>query len=212
MHQQIQIKTLVVGKLQTNCYLITDFASSETIVLDPGDDADYITQIIEENKLKPVIIIATHGHFDHILASWHLQKVYHIPFAISPNDEFLVKDMKKSAQFFLNKKIMDLPPEINMSLNDQQLIKIGSCNLEIITTPGHTPGGISLYDKVNHKIFVGDTVFAGGGVGRTDFKYCDEDKLWQSIKSIMSKPPKTEIFSGHGKLTSIEKEALIFKL
>ena len=101
---QILYKTLIVGSLATNCYIVVDQKNAVCAIIDPGDDTDYITQALAELQVKPVSIIATHGHFDHILAAGELQVLYKIPFYIHHKDIFLVERMQESGQFFLKRK------------------------------------------------------------------------------------------------------------
>lgn len=201
----MKIRCLVVGQLQTNCYLVFDESSSQGIIIDPGDDADYISRIISDEKIKPTKIIATHGHFDHIMATAELQLAFDIPFLIHKNDEFLVKRMNETSLYFTGVK-GGLIPKINDFLKQEQEIKVGNLIFKIIETPGHSPGGISLYSQKENTAFVGDLVFVNGGVGRTDFSYSNPLDLESSIKNIFSLPNKTSIFPGHGLETSISEE------
>lgn len=205
MASQVEIITLVVGQMQENCYLVYDSDSPETIIIDPGDDADYIERIIADNKLLPQIIIATHGHFDHLMAVTELKLAYNIPFKIHKNDEFLVKNMRESAKHFLG-IVTDPPPIIDEFLNPKSHIKIGNHQLEIIEAPGHTPGSCCFYLKKENILFTGDLLFADGGVGRTDFSYSNSELLTDSLKKIFKLPPKTQIYPGHGRNSTLKSE------
>lgn len=207
MEKTLDVVTLPVGSLQTNCYLAYDILTFKCLIIDPGDDADYIIGFIAKLKLKPQAIIATHGHFDHILAVTELKFAYHIPFFIHINDRFLVKDMQSSAKYFLKVKT-DPPPEIDEFLTNQQEIKFGRQSLKIIETPGHTPGSVCLYNKQHNILFTGDLLFAEGGVGRTDFSYSNKSQLNNSITKILKLPIHTNLFPGHGKQTDIKKERI----
>lgn len=205
MDSQVEIITLVVGQMQENCYLIYDLKSLETIIIDPGDDADYIERIIADKKLTPTQIVATHGHFDHIMAVTELKLAYNIPFAIHKNDEFLVKNMQSSAKHFLG-ITADPPPIIDSYLNSKTPVKIGKNSLHIMETPGHTPGSCCFYLKGENILFTGDLLFADGGVGRTDFSYSDSEELENSLKKILKLPPQTIIYSGHGRSSTLKEE------
>ena len=170
------IETLVVGQMATNCYI------AGGIIIDPGDDAEYIMSHL---KTAPTMIIATHGHFDHIMAAYALQLAFNIPFYIHEDDKFLLASMQSSANHFLGFTHVDPPPKPS---------KIQ--NISFIHTPGHTPGSICLYFKKEGVVFTGDTIFAGGAVGSTDHKY--SNPLSQSIKKFLALPPETKIFPGHG--------------
>lgn len=193
----LEVITLIVGLMQENCYLVYDSKSRETVIIDPGDDADYIERIISDNKLVPKSIIATHGHFDHIMAVLELKLAYNIPFYIHKNDEFLVKNMQSSAKHFLG-IVADPPPNIDYFLDSKSKIKFGDISLEIIETPGHTPGSCCLYFKKENILFTGDLLFEDGSVGRTDFSYSSREKLYKSLQKIQKLPAKTQILPGHG--------------
>ncbi len=151
-------------------------------------------------------IIATHGHFDHILAVFELQTAYRIPFCISRKDTFLVDRMKSSAQHFLKQKSDFFNPQIDIDLDTRKDILLSNLMFEIIPTPGHTPGSVCLYNKDMQALFSGDTLFAKGGVGRTDFEYCDKQALLHSINKLMRLPLETCIYCGHGPISTIAKE------
>jgi glyoxylase-like metal-dependent hydrolase (beta-lactamase superfamily II) len=148
------------------------------------------------------MIVATHGHFDHIMAAFALQLAYNIPFAIHSEDVFLVNNMQSSAKHFLN-ITADPPPKITTYLHDGETIG----NFTVMQTPGHTPGSICFYSRNNNVIFSGDTIFADGTVGRTDHHYSNPLALSQSVKKIVSLPPETTILSGHGDETTAGKES-----
>ncbi|MEJ2441515.1 MAG: MBL fold metallo-hydrolase [Patescibacteria group bacterium] len=193
----LKVKTLVVGQLQTNCYLVIDGKSEEAIIIDPGDDADYIIRILSDLNIKPKEIIATHGHFDHVLGVTELKFAYKIPFLIHKADEFLLERQQATAKHFLE---VDVDPAscVDKYLKEGDEIKLGKFSFKVIETPGHTPGSISLYCKEAGIVFVGDVIFEGGGRGRTDFAYSDEKELINSIKKLLKLPGKTKVYSGHG--------------
>ena len=199
------VKTIVVGQLQANCYLIFDSEKKEACIVDPGDDADYITRVIADEKITPTQIIATHGHFDHIMAAAELQLAYNIPFLIHQKDEFLVKRMNETAEHFIGVKAGP-SPRISANLEGGKKLSVGKTRIEIIETPGHTPGSISLYDKKAGFVFVGDLLFAGGGVGRTDFSYSSQNMLEHSIEKILQLPEETILYCGHGLETTVADE------
>lgn len=205
----MEIRKLVTGQLQTNCYLVYDNQASDVIIIDPGDDADYIARIIADINKKPSKIIATHGHFDHVLAVTELKLAYDIPFLIHKDDEFLLKRLQSTAKHFLGVKT-DPTPIADKYLKKDDEIKIGKYILKIIETPGHTPGGISLYCKNAKTLFAGDTVFEQGGVGRTDFVYANNDQLMESIQKLLKLPEDTVVYTGHGGKTTIKEVKTYF--
>ncbi len=198
------IKKLVVGQLQTNCYLVFDRSTSKAIIIDPGDDVDYIFQTIADLNLKPIKIIATHGHFDHLLAVKELKLAYKIPFLMHKKDEVFLKRMRRSCKFF-NNFDPGPPPKVDKYLKEKDKLTIGHQSLDIIATPGHTPGSLSLYSNEANILFVGDLIFAGNGVGRTDSPYASQTDLKKSIKKILKLPKNTAVYSGHGQDFSLTK-------
>lgn len=203
MRKPLEVIPLIVGSLATNCYIVFDTSSLEAVIIDPGDDADYIQRIISDRKLHPRKIIATHGHFDHILGVTELQLAYNIPFSLHTRDVFLVRNMRSSAKHFLGIEV-DTPPYIDSELKNEE--KIGKATLCVIETPGHTPGSVCLYQKETKILFTGDLLFAHGVVGRTDFSYSNQKTLDESLSKIFKLPEKTIIYPGHGEISSLGEE------
>lgn len=201
--KKLKIITLPVGQMKANCYLLADTKSHETVIVDPGDDAQYIERIISDWQLRPVKILATHGHVDHVMAAWELSLAYKIPFFINTKDEFLIKNMSSSAKHWLGFD-PGPPPVISKTLKNGEKLRIGESILEIIETPGHTPGSVCLYCQKEKIILVGDLIFAEGGVGRTDFSYSNKEDLEKSIGKILRLPGKTVFYPGHGENDTLE--------
>ena len=204
----MKIEKLIVGQLQTNCYLVIAIrqlaekqSRRECLIIDPGDDADYIISRIRDLEVKPIGIVATHGHFDHLLAATELKLAFNIPFYLHKADLPILKRTQPTAKYFTGLEV-DPPPEVDCYLKEGHFIKVGGIKIKVMETPGHTPGSISLYIK--GKIFVGDLLFAGGGVGRTDLQGGDAKLLDASIKKILKLPKNTIIYPGHGEKTTTE--------
>jgi hydroxyacylglutathione hydrolase len=203
--KKLTILTFPVGQMQTNCYFLIHKKSKDTFVIDPGDDGDYLSQKIVDLRLHPVGIIATHGHFDHIMAVSHLQYTFQIPFIMSKKDTFLVQQMPESAMRFLHIKTGP-SPEVDLNIDTMKQIRFTDINITVIPTPGHTPGGVCLHIKKEKVLFSGDVIFEQGAIGRYDFLYSDRESLISSVVRVLKLPAKTVIFSGHGGVTSVEKE------
>ena len=201
----MEIFKISVGQLQTNCFLASDDKTDEGIIIDPGDDADLIIQKIQEEKIRPKMVAATHGHFDHIMAVNELKLAFKIPFLLSRKDLFLVKRVRSSAKHFCG---IDPgpPPQVDGFLKEGDKLVFGKEVLKILETGGHTPGGISLYSKKDKIVFVGDTLFANGDVGRTDYSYGESHVLENSLKRILDLPEETIVYPGHGEETRVKKE------
>lgn len=202
----MKVNCLPVGQLKTNCYLVWPHSAAaprdkDTIIIDPGDDADFIIRQIQDLELKPQFIIATHGHFDHVLAVTELKLAFKIPFLIHQKDLFLLKRVQKTSRYFTGVQSDPvLPPDKLVQKGSE--IKFGQEKLKVIETPGHTPGSISLYSP--GFLFSGDTLFAQG-LGRTDFGYASLSQLKNSLKKLFLLPDKTIVFPGHGPKTTIGK-------
>lgn len=193
---KFNIFTLTLGQMESNCYLLFD-NKNNALIIDPGDEADFISQKISDMKLKPVMIVATHGHFDHIMAVLSLKLVFKIPFIIHENDLFLVKKMHDNARHFLNIETGPVPTP-DKFINNNNLNLLTDFGLEIMETPGHTPGSICLYLKTQNSLFSGDTYFDKGIYGRTDFSYSSAIELRESLTKIYQLPKNTVIYPGHG--------------
>lgn len=180
--------------MEENCYLFWNKKNLETLIIDPGEDAEYIIDNIQRNELNPIGILATHGHVDHIMAGVELELSFDIPFYIHKNDKFLLNNMRRSAKHFLG--IDPGPPPIATFF--QNKLEISNWSLEIISVPGHTPGSVCYFFKEAKSAFVGDLIFAGGEVGRSDFSYSEPEKLAHSIKKIKELPKGTTVYPGHG--------------
>ena len=204
------VETLVVGQLKTNCYLFFDQSSRECFIIDPGDDGEFIFNKIRDLDLKPKAILATHGHFDHVLAVTELKLAFNIPFYLDAKDAKILERTQKTAKYFTGVE-PDPPAKVDKFLKDGQVLKLGNLSLKVMETPGHTQGSVCFYSQSKNIIFVGDLIFAGGGYGRTDLKGGDFEKLQKSIKRILSLPSETIIYSGHGETTRAKQERRFYQ-
>jgi len=195
------IKNIVVGPLQVNCFIIADDVSKEAVVIDPGDEPDMILDILKKNGLTIQYIICTHGHFDHVGAVSDIKKETGAKVALH-KDELKIYSAALDMAAFWGYDI-ERPPEPDMLLTDGDAVEFGGIRLNVLHTPGHSPGCICLYgDGI---VITGDTIFAGS-VGRTDLYGGDEKKLKESFKRLMSLPENIRVLPGHGPETSIARE------
>lgn len=197
----MNIDRLSVGPLQTNCYVISDEKTLDAIVVDPGDEADKILHVIREKKLKVSMIVCTHAHFDHVGAVSRLKEETGARVALNRDDLDIYDGAQDQAAFWEYR--IEAPPEPDLFLSDQDKITVGHLNFEVLSTPGHSPGGICLYGE--GVIVSGDTIFAGS-VGRTDFYGGNIGELKKSFIEILSLPPLTRILPGHGEESTVAKE------
>ena len=186
-----------LGPLSANCYLVVCERTKKGIIVDPADEGDFISEKILQLKITPLFIFATHGHFDHIMAAEELRLNFNIPFLVHKEDEFLLRTAKERGDFWLGKRVW-LPPKKWEYIKEGDKIRFGKETLEVIHTPGHTPGSICLYNKKENILFSGDLIFKDG-VGRTDFSYSSSEKMESSLKKIGSLPKDTLVYPGHGK-------------
>ena len=193
----IKIITLPVGQLNTNCYLVICKQTKETIIIDPADEANYIGEKILTRNLIPKSIVATHGHFDHCLAAGELQTAFEVPFLLHKKDEKILKNIGRSANYWLKKEIVFIAPKIRGYLDQDSIINFGNCQLRVLHTPGHTPGSICLYSLTQKIVFCGDLVFENG-VGRSDFSYSSPLKISQSIEKLNQTTTGFTVYPGHG--------------
>lgn len=200
----LKYEKMVMGELQTNCYLVWEEESREAVVIDPADGGEDISDEIQRLKLKPLVILGTHGHFDHLLAVLDLKLIFNLPVGISSQDWFLLKRQKETAEYFLKRKIKTPNLEkVEIDLNRAMTIRLGGQKLILIKTPGHTPGGICFYAKENGLLFTGDTLFGDGSSGEISHKYSSVWELKNSLNKIFALPEDTLILPGHGEETKL---------
>lgn len=201
----LDIKTFILGQLQTNTYLINS-KGNNCYLIDPADDFVFLSDYINQHNLNPKGIILTHGHFDHCLAVPALKMIFDIPLIASHQDIFLLKQISKSAKYWTNQDYRTISiSKVDFDLDKIKSLDLDSHSFQVIKTPGHTPGSICLYSEQNQLIFTGDTLFKSA-VGRTDLSYSDPDKLKISLKQILMLPPNSHIFPGHGDTSTIFAE------
>jgi hydroxyacylglutathione hydrolase len=204
----VLVERLVLGELDTNCWLVADGQGGPLVVIDPGgDDAELLAAVAG----RPVArVVLTHGHFDHLGAAAALVGATGAPLAVHRLDAEVVTDARANGgrQFGFEHEA----PEPDTLLEDGDVLEAGDLRLEVLHTPGHTPGGICLLATVmgddigSPHLFSGDTLFAGS-VGRTDFAGGDARALRASIGRLTALPPATIVHTGHGPDTTLAHEA-----
>jgi glyoxylase-like metal-dependent hydrolase (beta-lactamase superfamily II) len=196
------IKDLVVGPLMANCFIFGCKKTREAVVIDPGGDADKILLSLADSELKVKYIINTHGHFDHVCGNGKMKDATGADILIHPLDAPMLGMLTSNAAVF-GISVENSPP-CDQTIEEGETVSFGNISLKVIHTPGHTPGGISLY--TDGIVFVGDTLFAGS-IGRTDFPGGDFDTLISSIKTkLFDMEDDMRVLSGHGPETSIGNE------
>jgi len=196
------LKTLIVGPLDVNCYVLGCEDTKKSAVIDPGGNANVILQEIDRLGVDVAYIICTHGHGDHIGGVDELIKITSADLIIHPADKDMLYDAKKNLSLYIGHSVV-LESEYS-TVEDGDVIKLGNLKLEILNVPGHTPGSISI--RANDVVFTGDALFAGA-IGRTDFPGGNHQQLIHSIKTkLFTLPAYTRVFPGHGSDTFIGQE------
>ncbi len=196
------LETLVVGPLQVNCFIIACEVTRLALVVDPGDDAERVLAALAAQKLKVVSVVNTHGHFDHVGGNRRLVEATGAELLLHEADLPILRRARDHAAGY--GLVSAGSSEPTRFLQDGELLAIGELKIQVITTPGHSPGGIALYAEGH--LFAGDTLFADS-VGRTDLPGSNHADLVKSIRTkLFTLPDATVVHPGHGPDTTIGHE------
>jgi glyoxylase-like metal-dependent hydrolase (beta-lactamase superfamily II) len=220
--QKIIHEILPVGMLQCNCHIVGDSQTREAIVIDPGDDAGRILEVIERHNLKVKAIVVTHTHIDHVIGLHRVQQATGAPVYLHADDLELYRMLDVQATWLGWKKPEDA--QVDQVLREGDVLRWGRQEAQILHTPGHTPGSICLYmpaDLPNApadaaamksanggtgQLFAGDTLFSGS-IGRTDLWGGSFTEIIRSLKGkLLELPDDTIVYPGHGESTTVGKE------
>lgn len=201
----LNIRTYPLGFIQTNCYVISN-SQKQCLIVDPGGEGERLLKEIQRMNLTPIAILLTHAHFDHIGAVDEVRDAYNIPAYIhTAEKKWLVDPMKNGSA-----KYAEIPSisckEADVLLNDENSLKIGDFEFELLYTPGHSPGSLTFYFEKDRFAIVGDTLFQNS-IGRTDLPGGDERQLMKAIQTkLLTLPEETIIYPGHGPASTIGDE------
>lgn len=205
----LKFESFVFNPFAENTYVVYDDNTKECLIIDPGcstvGEENQLFGFIDSHNLKPLIVVSTHGHIDHIIGNGAVKKRYNIKVAAHPNVRYDYEHARQQATWFglSSDGNFQLP---DLDLKDGEMIKVGESTLEVICTPGHAEGSVSLYAEMEGWVFTGDTLFCRS-IGRTDFPGGSYETLRKSIKErLFHLPDDTEVFSGHGESTTIFDE------
>lgn len=200
------IETVPVGPLQVNCYILGCEESREGVVIDAGGSVDRILGKVKADGLQVKCLLSTHGHFDHVGGNREFLEATGARYMIHEKDAFLLSMAAASGRSFGVE--VENSPEPDMFLADGMTIEFGKQQLQVIFTPGHSPGGCCLYCASEGVVFTGDTLF-NGSVGRTDLPGGSMEILIRSIKQrLFILPESTRVYPGHGPSSTIAIERI----
>jgi len=176
-------------------------------IIDPGGLAKPVISAIREHELNPEMIVITHGHWDHFLANRRLRDRWaNLPIIIHTDDADALEDPNVNMSMSFLGKLVKSPPADRL-MNDRDRLTLGDFEFEVIHTPGHSPGSVCLYCHAEKIAFVGDLIFAGGGVGRTDLPRASNIQLGESIEKLFARvDQETTLYPGHGPSTIAARE------
>lgn len=205
--EKLEIKNVLVSECYTNCYLCKNKETGEGFIVDPGGNELKISTNIEKMEMKPVAILLTHGHHDHIAAVEALKKRYGIKVYVSTEEEKLILDSRMNLSNFFGEPLSVRADEF---LEDGQEFSVAGIDMRFIHTPGHTPGSGCYYLADDEILFSGDTLFCAS-FGRTDFPGGSEVAIFKSIREkLLTLPGETEVFPGHNESTTIQAEKVYY--
>ena len=188
------IKTIPVGQLETNCYVVTNEATLESVVIDPGDEANTILDYLESNHLRCAAMMLTHGHCDHIGALRQVQEETGAAVYMNERDD---------ARHFADPHMRLVMREDDHRYDEGDEVEAAGLLFHVMATPGHTPGGVTL--RCEDALFTGDTLFKGS-CGRTDLPGGDMAEELRSLRRICELPGDYEVYPGHMDSTTLERE------
>ncbi|MEH7109503.1 MBL fold metallo-hydrolase [Bacillus sp. JJ1764] len=194
-----------LGSIQTNCYIVEN-PDRSCLIIDPGGDGKKLMNLLNQRGLKPLAILLTHAHFDHIGAVDEVRATFKVPVYLHKQEEKWLGDPAlNGSQFFPLIETVRIKPAEQL-INQEGTMKIGEFEFEVYHTPGHSPGSVSFYFAKEGVVISGDALFQGS-IGRTDLAGGNQTQLLKSIhEKLLTLPEETYVLSGHGPVTTIADE------
>ena len=199
-----RMETFVLGDVSTNCYLIYNQKSREAVVVDPADNGAFVLNKCRELQVKPVAVILTHGHFDHILAVEDICRAFSCQVYAGREEDRLLQDSSMNLSTIMGTERTIVCADVLVKEKDE--LSLAGFKWNVLETPGHTAGSVCYYIPSEQILFSGDTLFAGS-LGRTDWPTGDQKEIVSSIREkLLPLPEETKVFPGHGEGTTIGRE------
>ncbi|WP_343208761.1 MBL fold metallo-hydrolase [Anaerolentibacter hominis] len=200
----MEIRSLQVGMVGTNCYLLTMEETGKTIIVDPGAEGRKIADVLKDNNLTASAIYLTHGHFDHIMGCMELKDLLDVNIYLGEKEWELAKDPILNASRTMGGR--DFVLKADIPVKDGQILSEAGLPCQVVATPGHTAGGVCYWFREEDVLVCGDTLFCRG-IGRSDLPTGDGSELLHSIRErLLCLPPETLCLPGHGPVTTIGEE------
>ena len=204
----INIKTFTCNMLQENCYVVSD-ETGECIIIDCGafyeEERKAIVEYIRTNNLQPKHLLATHGHLDHNFGNNTIDEAFGLRVELSERDQSLIDHADQQAKQFYGEPLKQPLPPTGTHLSEDTPVTFGSHTLQVLSTPGHSRGSVTLYCQAENVAFTGDTLFKHS-IGRTDFVGGNMFQIIQSLRMLAQLPDETIVLPGHGERTTIGDE------
>ena len=202
---EIRIQSMVTGMVATNVFFVQNAETKEMLIIDPADDAAAIRRRVSAMEGKPVAILLTHGHYDHMLAAEAIRDAYGIPVYIEEDDEKVLEDARYNLSGMWS---VPYTMKADRLVKDGDVLHLAGLEIHVILTPGHTWGSCCFYLPEEKVLFSGDTLFCGS-YGRTDFPTSSARDMAESVHRLLRELPEdTEVYPGHEAFTTIGDEKM----
>ncbi len=205
----LHVQSFTFNPFQENTYIVFN-QNKEAIIIDPGmydaHEQKYFFDYIDSLELKPQLLLCTHTHLDHIFGVEAVLDRFSIPFAYDMADKVVFDNAAQVSKMYGVPLVQ--PPAANFYISEGETVQLGTESIQILATPGHSPGSVCFYHSPSQWVISGDVLFQQS-IGRTDLPGGDYDTLIHSIRTkLMSLPPDTKVYAGHGPATTIALEAM----